>query len=142
MMQALCVQLRSLPSRRTSKNVLESRQETIRSTRPRLTAYTLDPIFELAAQRPVSKSNVLYGFQTLSGFEMVRDFTRALSGTPQPIPPELADFQYTLSAECKLFLIWRAGSTIDVPIAPGDFVDVWVWGKLVCSASLLLWELD
>lgn len=55
---------------------------------------------------------------------MAEGFTRLLLGKPNFIPSDLIEAQETLSAKQNLTRVLQSNRCVDIPLAPGDLVEV------------------
>lgn len=128
-LKCLGIEFRPVPPRKHSKNVLESKHGIIRSVYLRLKATTDDQSNQNhLVYQAVRISNVLYGSDTMSAFEMAKGYTvPIIPGTaPHPVPDEILSAQQNLSAKRKLTLILRSQTQSVPSVSSGDLVQVFI----------------
>lgn len=121
-------ELRIIPPRRHSKNVLEPKHGTIRSIFTRLKSSNPDADKQLLALQSVRVSNDMYGNDVISSFELCRGFSKPVlpMSSPVEIPDDIRNAHDELIAKRKLNLILRSKSSTKPELSVGDNVQIYV----------------
>lgn len=121
-------QFQTLPPRRHNKNVIESKHRILRDIYLRLKNANPDQDNHILVQHVFRVSNVLYGNNKLSAYELAKGHTYPVDSSVQPfkIPEDILKAQKCLQAKRKLTLVLNSKSVQDKSVQVGDMVEVFV----------------
>ena len=129
-MTAAKVQPVAVPSRRHSKNILESKRRIPREIYNKLRADGRNKHLSssVVVQHMFRISNILYGNNCLSAFELAKGYTPNTTREHRVIetPQELIEASEKTKARSKPALILGPKSTLEPCVRVGDVVDVYV----------------
>lgn len=124
----LGIPLQRVPTRRHSKDAIDSKHNIIHSIFIRLkeaAGSEFDPA--LASYQAVTISNDLYGNDTVSSFELEKGFTHPITSKPLDltVPHDLRQAGDELQARRKLALILKSKDVPEVPFSVCSIVEIY-----------------